>query len=207
MPRRGAATTPTTGGTHGGGGAPRPCDGWGYPSSGWLGGGGGCRRRWHSTTPTHPTTSSSRPRLSSPGPLTTRQKSTYGAPYPSGSFFSRELLELCVPDADEPPKWGDDGDGSAGVGVDRAQGSPRALPPRGLLGGRTWPAHETRGPLRPLRLLRGPKVAGAGRGETGGGKSLTWMRTPRLPLQPAPPSSGCASRPAKRVRSRPSWAS
>ena len=33
------------------------------------------------------------------------------------------------------------------------------------------------------------------------------MRTPRLPLQPAPPSGGCASRPAERVRSRPSWAS
>ena len=28
--------------------------------------------------------------------------------------FPRELLELCAPDADEPPKWGDDGDGSAG---------------------------------------------------------------------------------------------
>ena len=40
-----------------------------------------------------------------------------------------------------------------------------------------------------------------------GGKSLTWMRTPRLPLQPAPPSGGCTSRPAGRVRSRPSWAS
>ena len=34
LPRSGAATTPTPGGTHGGGGAPRPCDGWGYPSSG-----------------------------------------------------------------------------------------------------------------------------------------------------------------------------
>ena len=28
--------------------------------------------------------------------------------------FPWELLELCAPDADEPPKWGDDGDGSAG---------------------------------------------------------------------------------------------
>ena len=28
--------------------------------------------------------------------------------------FPREILELCAPDADEPPKWGDDGDGLAG---------------------------------------------------------------------------------------------
>ena len=61
--------------------------------------------------------------------------------------------------------------GRRGVGVDRTQGSPRALPLRGLLGGRTGLAQETRGPLRPLRLLRGPWVAGAGRGETGGGGS------------------------------------
>ena len=33
------------------------------------------------------------------------------------------------------------------------------------------------------------------------------MRTLRLPLEPAPPSSGCASRHAEWVRSRPSWAS
>ena len=59
--------------------------------------------------------------------------------------------------------------GRRGVGVDRTQGNLRALPLRGLLGGRTGLALETRGPLRPLRLLRGPQVAGAGRGETGGG--------------------------------------
>ena len=28
--------------------------------------------------------------------------------------FPKELLELCAPDADEPPQWGGDGDGSAG---------------------------------------------------------------------------------------------
>ena len=33
------------------------------------------------------------------------------------------------------------------------------------------------------------------------------MRTPHLPLQQAPPSGDCASRPTRRVRSRPSWAS
>ena len=85
--------------------------------------------------------------------------------------FPRELLELCAPDADEPPKKKREmmERGQRGVGVDHAQGSPRALPLRGLRGGRTGLGHETRGPLRPLRLLRGPQVAGAGRGETGGG--------------------------------------
>ena len=167
----GAATTTTPGGTHGGGGAPRPCDGWGYPSSGWLGGGGGFRRQWRSTTPTRPTTSSSRPRLSCPGPLTTRQESSYGAPCPSGTF-SQGSSWSSVPLTPMSPQNGEMMEmGRRGVGVDRAQGSSRALPLRGLLGGRIGLAHVTRGPLRPLRLLRGPQDAGAGRVETGGGGS------------------------------------
>ena len=100
--------------------------------------------------------------------------------------FPRDLLELCAPDANEPPKWGDDGDGSAGGRGGSCPGESAGSATEGTAGGRTGPAHETRGPLRPLRLLRGPQVAGAGRGEMGGGKSLTWMRTPRLPLQLAP---------------------
>ena len=82
--------------------------------------------------------------------------------------FPREVLELCAPDADDPPNGEMMEMGRRGVGVDRAQGSPRVLPLRGLLGGRTGLAHETRGPLRPLRLLRGAQVTGAGRGEMGG---------------------------------------
>ena len=97
--------------------------------------------------------------------------------------------------------------GRRGVGVDRAQGSPRALPLRDCWGGDRADARDQGAPPA-LTAIEGS--AGRGRrprGDGGGGKSLTWMRTPRLPLQPAPPSSGCASRPAERVRSRPSWAS
>ena len=139
-----------------------------------------------STTPTHPTTSSSRPRLSSPGPLTTRQESSYGAPCPSGTFSHGNSWSSVPLTPMNPPNGGMVEMGQRGVGVDRAQGSPRALPPRGLLGERTGLAHETRGPLRPLRLWRGPQAAGAGRGETGGGEVIDVDADP-------PPASAAGS--------------
>ena len=79
-----------------------------------------------------------------------------------------------------------------GVAVDRAQGSPRALPLGGLLGRRTGVAHETRGPLRPLRLLRGPQFAGAGRGETGGREVID--------VDADPPHASAAGSSIKRLR-------
>ena len=68
-----------------------------------------------------------------------------------------------------PPNGGIMEMGRRGVGVDRAQGSPRALPLQGLLGGRTGLAHETRGHLRPLRVLRAPPALTAIEGRRGGG--------------------------------------
>ena len=66
----------------------------------------------------------------------------------------------------------------------------------GLLGGRTGLAHETRGPLRPLRLLRGPQFAGAGRGETGGGEVID------VDADPPPASAACSSIRRLRIAAR-----
>ena len=86
--------------------------------------------------------------------------------------FPRELLELCVPDAHEPPKWGDDGDGSAEGRGGSCPGESAGSATEGTAGGEDRAGARDPGAPPALTAIEGSSGRGRRPRETGGGSHL-----------------------------------
>ena len=84
--------------------------------------------------------------------------------------FPRELPELCVPDADELPKWGDDGDASAGGRGGSCPGESAGCTTEGTAGAEDRAGARDPGAPPALTAIEGSSSRGRRpRGDGGGG--------------------------------------